>query len=492
VTTLQQLCATALLRPNDQAAIEFQGHWVSWGDLRRIAEATSTRLQECGISSAADIPLIARNQPAAIAVFLGLLSHGYNIRMIYPFQSEQSMATDLEHNPPAAVLAMPQDLTGPVFTTLEQQHIAGIAFDNFGAGTVFCPSECRVSDKKTAQNVTILSSGTTGKPKPISLSYTLIANDIVGPIHASNDENVELPPSLLYFPLGNISGLYTTLPPLLRGLPVILLERFSLEAWHEYVLRYRPTVSGLPPAAFKMLLDTNIPKEDLSSLRYMGAGAAPLDVATQIEFEQRYGIPVMMSYGATEFGGPVTRMTPQLLQQYGNSKTGSVGKAIDGVELRIIDTETGKPVDTDRTGRLEVKVRRMGEHWIRTTDLAKLDCDGFLYHQGREDGAIIRGGFKILPETIESALLKHPAISATAVVGIDDKRLGQVPVAALVFKDDSKAPSDRDLEDYLRQTVLATHIPVAWRRVKELPRTPLSYKVDQSAVRQLFEQQQQQ
>ena len=332
-----------------------------------------------------------------------------------------------------------------------------------------------------------MSSGTTGKPKPVALSYALIARDIAGPSPTpSQQANENLTPALLYFPLGNISGLYTTLPPLIHGLPVVLLDRFSLDGWRQHIVRYRPTVSGLPPAAINMLLDADTPKADLASLRYLGVGAAPLDANVQSTFEQRYDVTILMSYGATEFGGPVTRMTPQLLEQYGKQKAVSVGKAMDGVELRVIDPESNDPIPTGATGLLEVKALRMGEHWIRTTDLAKLDEDGFLYHQGRADGAINRGGFKILPETIESALLKHPAISTSAVVGIPDPRLGQVPVAAIVLKDKAGALSDQELEEFLRRNVLTTHIPVAWRRIAALPRTPLSYKVDQAAVRQLF------
>jgi long-chain acyl-CoA synthetase len=489
--TLEQLCSSALSRPHDQAAIEFNGTWLSWGDLRRVAESCCAQLQECNIPRNSDIALIARNQPAAIAAFLGLISLGYNIRMIYPFQSSQCIATDLEQDPSAAVLAIDSDFSETVLHVLEKQDIAGIAFNDSGAQIAYHPVSRRNTSKTGTPTIAILSSGTTGKPKPIALSYTLVAKDIVG-INAAPAPggSQSVTPALLYFPLGNISGLYTTLPPLLHGIPVVLLDRFSLESWRQHIVRYRPTVNGLPPAAIKMLLDSNIPKADLASLRYIGAGAAPLDINVQTAFEQRYDVTILLSYGATEFGGPVTRMTPQLLEQYGNHKAGSVGRAMDGIELRIIDPESEELLSTGKVGLLEVKAQRMGEHWIRTGDLAKLDEDGFLYHQGRADGAIIRGGFKILPETIESALLQHPAIAASAVVGIADSRLGQVPVAAIVLKNNVDSLSDQELEEYLRDNVLATHIPVAWRRLTALPRTPLSYKVDQAAVRQLFIQDQ--
>jgi acyl-coenzyme A synthetase/AMP-(fatty) acid ligase len=115
-----------------------------------------------------------------------------------------------------------------------------------------------------------------------------------------------------------------------------------------------------------------------------------------------------------------------------------------------------------------------------------IDEDGFMFHRGRADGAIVRGGFKILPETIERALLLHEAISAAAVLGIPDQRLGQVPAAAVQLKPGAERPGIADLEAHLRAHLYATHIPTTWRIVEELPRTP-SLKIDRPAVRRLFE-----
>ena len=117
---------------------------------------------------------------------------------------------------------------------------------------------------------------------------------------------------------------------------------------------------------------------------------------------------------------------------------------------------------------------------------ASVDADGFLFLRGRADGAILRGGFKLLPETIESALLLHPAVSAVAVVGLSDTRLGQVPAAVVQFKRDTARPAIDELARHLRGHVYATHIPVSWRVVEELPRTA-SFKVDRRALRDLFE-----
>ena len=275
------------------------------------------------------------------------------------------------------------------------------------------------------------------------------------------------------------------MPALLNRHQLIVLDRFSVQAWRDYIVKYRPTASGAPAAAVQMILDADIPQEDLASLQFFSTGAAPLDPRVQKAFEERFGIPVLLSYGATEFGGPVCAMTPELYVRYGKTKFGSVGKPFGGAEIRVVHSETKDIVDAGQEGLLEVISPKMGPDWIHTTDLGIIDADGFLFLRGRADGAIIRGGFKILPETIQQALLGHPAISAAAAVGIPDQRLGEVPVAAVQIKPGVRAPTIEEIESYLREQVLATHIPVQWLIVDELPKT-VSMKVDRPAVARLF------
>ena len=117
-----------------------------------------------------------------------------------------------------------------------------------------------------------------------------------------------------------------------------------------------------------------------------------------------------------------------------------------------------------------------------TNDLASVDADGFLYIHGRADDAIIRGGFKIVPQEIERLLETHPAIRAAGVVGRADKRLGSVPVAAVEAESDV---TPEELLAWLRERLPSYQIPVEVRVVRELPRTP-SMKISKPGVRDLF------
>lgn len=491
MTGLAELCARALERKAPQPAIEFEGRWLHWGDMRRVADQLRASIDACGAGPGAPVAFVPRNRPSAVAALLGLIAASRTIKMIYAFQSGAGIARDIERLKPAVVVAAAEDYSQELLTVLRTLDIAAIALTEMDAAAV--PGLERVqrpaqSAASTPPQIEILTSGTTGPPKQFAISFEVIARHYVNttPISAAQDGGrSQPPPTLLFFPVSNISGIYTALPALLSGHCAVLLERFTVAGWHDYVLRYRPAAGGLPPAGVQMVLDADIPKADLASIRTLGTGAAPLDPTVQRAFEARYRIPILLSYGATEFVGPVAAMTAALHAEWGEKKFGSVGRALPGSQLRVVDPGTGELVPAGHEGLLEVISPRVGPEWIRTSDIAMIDEDGFLFHRGRADGAIMRGGFKLLPETIERALLLHPAVSAAAVIGIADRRLGQVPAAAVQFKPGVETPSEPDLETHLRQHVPATHIPVRWRFVDELPRTP-SFKVDRPGLSRLF------
>lgn len=492
MTGLAELSAQALAREADQPAIEFEGRWLHWGDMRRVADQLRASIEASGAGPSAPVVFIPRNRPSAIAAMLGLIAASRTVKMIYAFQSAAGIARDVERLKPAVVVAAAEDFSNELISALRALGVAAIALREMDAAAV--PGLARSQRPPDPQapappQIEILTSGTTGPPKQFAIGYEVLARHYIRamPITAPAGQDFSQPiPTLLYFPLSNISGLYTTLPALLQGDRAVLLDRFTVAGWHDYVLRYRPTASGVPPAGVQMVLDANIPKADLASIRTFGSGAAPLDPTVQQAFEERYGIPILLSYGATEFVGPVTAMTPALHAEWGQKKFGSVGRALPGSQLRVVDPETGAVLPPGREGLLEVISPRVGPEWIRTSDIAMIDEDDFVFHRGRADGAITRGGFKLLPETIERALLLHPAVSAAAVIGVADRRLGQVPAAAVQFKPGVEPPTEADLEAHLRQHVPATHIPVRWRFVDELPRTP-SFKVNRPVLRTLFD-----
>ncbi|MFT3930280.1 MAG: fatty acid--CoA ligase family protein [Spongiibacteraceae bacterium] len=487
--TLEALCADALNTAGDKPAIEFEQRWFTWGEMRQVAEQLNETVSRLASTNAGTVRVafIARNRPSAIAAFLAMLAQRCSVRMIYPFQSSEAIARELDQIDADLVVAAEQDFTETLVNALREKKLSAVALSDMQARAVL-NFDRHGGDSGVAQ-VTILTSGTTGKPKPFTLSYAMIAEHVVGKQRSvgarSGPLTADAPPPILMFPLGNITGLHSTLPPLVNGERLVVFDRFTIPAWLDYVARYRPVTTGLPPVGIQMLLDANVSSEQLGSIRALGTGAAPLPPNVHRAFEERFGIPILLSYGATEFGGPVTRMTPDLIAEWGAKKFGSVGKAIPGVSLRVIDAQSGAVLPPNSEGVLEVISPRIGSEWIRTSDLAKIDDDGFLFLLGRADGAIMRGGFKILPVTIENALALHPAVAAVAVVGVKDRRLGEVPAAVIELKTGASTTAEA-LEEHLRKHVPSTHIPLHWRILESLPRTP-SMKIDLGALRRLFE-----
>lgn len=485
--SLDVLAKRALLREPGLPAIEYVRQWLSWGALQRVAAGVRGALVASGAGERQPVALIARNHPSVVAALLALIAERCTIQMVYAFQSPAAIAKQLEKLGSAVVVASREDLrgAGALLEALDSQGVAVIVLDDSEAAALDKFERVRTARAladRAEPTIEVLTSGTTGTPKQVPFPYALFEQHYAQSTRVIDHRDT---PSLLFFPLGNITGLYLTLPPLLQGKRAVLLDRFNIADWHDWVVRFRPVNGGLPPAGIQMILDANYPSQDFSSMKFLGTGSAPLDPSVQREFERRYGIPILLSYGATEFGGPVCAMTLDLYGQWGKQKLGSVGRALPGAKLRVVDPDSSLELPPGSVGLLEVVSPRVGPEWIRTSDLAMIDADGFMFHRGRADGAIMRGGFKLVPEVIERALVLHPAVAAVAVVALEDRRLGQVPVAAVQLKSGAAWPGDEALAEHVRQHVPATHVPVTWVAVDELPRT-LSMKVDRPGVRRLF------
>ena len=215
-------------------------------------------------------------------------------------------------------------------------------------------------------------------------------------------------------------------------------------------------------------------------------GSAPLPPALQEEFEEKYGVPLLDSYGATEFAGAVAGWTIGDHKQFAKHKRGSVGRAQPGTQIRVVDVETGTVLASNTVGVLEVISNQIGsKEWTRTTDLAEIDDDGFLYIRGRADDAIIRGGFKILPQDVVAVLRSHGSIKQACVVGIPDQRLGEIPVAAVELAVGAEVPSEADIIAFAKSKLTSYQVPTAIKIVAEMPRTP-SMKISKHAVKNLF------
>jgi long-chain acyl-CoA synthetase len=493
--SLAEMVQTALSRAPTERAIQYNGRWFDWAWVREVGDRVNRLLDEAGLGPGDTVAVAAANRPSLAAALLGLLVRERDIVMLYAYQSPEAIARKAREVKCSAILAAP-DLWGePMRTAAAETGAVAISVDEDGEevlpGTRFDPAVDHRS-AESSHGIALLTSGTTGPPKISHLPYVVLRRSCAtdSPVHPYGTVAAPMtPPALHSSPFGNIAGLFAWVPYVIAGRSIILLEKFSMDAWLEYLREWRPVATGLPAPGYRMVLDAKLPPEVLEGVKYMSCGAAPLEIEVQREFEQTYGVKILLAYGATEFGGVIAAMSPQLREQHPD-KLGSVGPAWKGVQIRVVDPVTREVLPAGQEGELEVQADRIGPHWIRTTDLAMIDEDGFLYHRGRTDGAIIRGGFKINPDVVRAALLEHPAISDAIVTGIADRRLGEVPVAAYKLKAQAAPPSVEELQAFLRGRLPATFLPARYRQVDELPLTT-TQKLDMGAVKGMFAQEEQ-
>lgn len=340
--------------------------------------------------------------------------------------------------------------------------------------------------------IEMLTSGTTGAPKRVPLKRHTLEQAVIDAGVYDNrgpQDAAKLRGGVVIFnsPFAHIAGVFGLFNGIVAGRKLAMLEKFSVDSWVGAIRRHRPKVAGAPPSALRMILDAEVPKEDLASLVAFRAGTAPLDPDLADEFYARYGIPVLQNYSATEFAGAGAGWTIDDYRKYHKEKRGSVGRINPGIMARVVDVESGEPVTPGEQGLLEILAPHLGDGktWLRTTDLAVLDADDFLWIKGRADNAIIRGGFKIIPDDVVRAIEQHPAVREAAVVALPDSRLGQVPAAAYLLRSGASAPSDAEMRAFLRERLLPYQVPVKLMAVPELPRTP-SLKVSGPDLKQMF------
>jgi long-chain acyl-CoA synthetase len=484
-TELGERIASVLAIDPSAPAIEFAGRWRTWGEVATTVGSVAAQLPVAGTR----IGVLLRNWPAPVAFVLGALRAGACVVAIDPQRGVERVRHEIGSLELPCIAGEPDDLAklvgpGVASTALSVRDVGG---------AVDVVRTADSSDRSTRRGVAVqmLTSGTTGPPKRVDLSYDTLWRVLAGAKHYESNRDTELRlrtgVAVVNSPLVHLGGLFRVLQCVADGRSFALLERFTVDGWVDAVRRHRPATASLVPAALRMVLEADIDPADLSSIRSVVSGTAPLSAADADAFMAKYGIPVLGSYAATEFGGGVAGWNLADHRQFWAAKRGSVGRAHPGCELRVVDPDDGGVLGDGAEGLLEVKAAQLGagSAWVRTTDLARIDADGFVWILGRADQVILRGGFKVRPDDVRAALERHPRVRGAAVVSRSDPRLGAVPVAAVELRQGPELVTSQDLLAHASVNLARYELPVEIRIVDELPRTA-SAKVDLAAVTALF------
>lgn len=491
--SLASLLNEAIHRHPEQLAIEFENKDYRWSYVAEVTQCLAQLLQGAGVARFERIGFVAHTRASHVACFWGLLAIERCPSMIFGHQSPEKLAQDIVELHYPVVIADQADWTAATITAARAAGSMALSLSEKGVAVVTELSTIGAqADRRTCPTAAVetLSSGTTGRPKRIQLSQkNLLASAMaaIDSIRQMSGQNLNATPSphIVMLPLANISGVYACLPAAASATAITLLEKFTVNKWLALVDKHQPATADVPPAAMAMLLQAGVRKEQLSSIRIIRSGAAPLDPEVHRKFSEDFGIPINLSYGASEFCGVITTWTVDDLAEFESNNRGSCGRALPGVELRVVDPDSGSLLGASGSGLLEARVQRMGPEWIRTADIVRIDDDGFMWFLGRNDTVIMRGGFKISPEQLVDVLTQHPSITAAAVIGVKDQRLGEVPVAAVELAEYAKLPAEDELKSFCRERLAAHQVPERFVELSPLPRTS-SMKLDLSKIRELL------
>jgi 2-aminobenzoate-CoA ligase len=286
-------------------------------------------------------------------------------------------------------------------------------------------------------------SGTTGLPK----GCMHLIRTIIGSVHSYPLTFGGLRPTDVFLgspPLAFVIGYgYNMLLPLLGGVPSVILEgRMSVESLLEAIPRYKVTMFNAVPTAFNQLLNMPTVRDyDLSTLRVVMSGSAPLLASTFQGFKDLTGLEIVNGIGSSESIGT------QLASYLPGYKPGATGWPVPGVHAKIIDEE-GRECPPGVTGRLLIKAcygtmywrnpdrqrEAVIDGWSLSGDFAYKDEDGLFWHVSRIDDIIKSRGYRVSPGEVEDALNEHPAIYESTVIGIPDPEQGQRVKAFAVLK----------------------------------------------------------
>jgi len=343
--------------------------------------------------------------------------------------------------------------------------------------------------------------GTTGRPKLARRSHLnemLMAWVLAHAMAMSRGETM-----MLGLPLFHCNGtIVTGLAPFSTGAQVVMLtpagfrDQAMMANFYKIVEHYRPSSFSCVPTVLSVLLDLPLGGADISSLKYVLCGAAPLSVELFNRFEEKTGMKILEGYGLTE-AAVASAANPR----DGRRKVGSVGLRLPYHDVRTVvlgaEGRFLRQAHTNEIGAVAIKGPCVfqgyvePEHnqgvwlddgWFNTGDLGRLDQEGYLWLTGREKDLIIRGGHNIDPGMIEEAMYRHPQVKAAAAVGRPDKHAGEVPVVYVSLAADADLTPGQLMEHAAGQIAERAAVPKEVIVLDALPLTAVG-KVFKPALR---------
>lgn len=493
-TSIDNLSIPALLRNTagkfaSQTAIVFNGKAVGFSDFDSMSDHVAAGLTARGITKGDRVGLYCINSDFFALAYFGIVKSGASVVPINLLLNPKEVAYILNDSGAKGLIYFEAfaEAVNAIRTQLDTvTFFAGIGSsilegDITWAGLLSAedraPQIAFDCDNDVA--VIIYTSGTTGQPKGAMLTHrNLIHNTL------SAKEALRMRPGedifLVVLPMFHaFAATVGMLLPLLHGGTLVPLPRFEPETVANAVQNTGTTIFFAVPSMYNVLL--RLPAEateKFSSLRYCISGGAAMPLEIMEQFENRFGIKIYEGDGPTECS-PVTCVNPI----GGQTKPGSVGPPVPGVEMKIL-SDNGDELPVNSLGEIcvrganvmkgywnrpeETKASFHGD-WFRTGDLGKVDEDGYFYIVDRIKDMIIVNGMNVYPRVIEEVLYRFGPVREVAVVGEPHKLHGEIPVAFVALKEGFEISTD-EVRSYCRDHLGRHEVPRKVVFMAELPK----------------------
>jgi acyl-CoA synthetase (AMP-forming)/AMP-acid ligase II len=427
-TLIEHVIGGAAARGDHPAIIDSAtGETTTYAELVAKVDACAALLQSSGIAKGAVVGLAGPNSAEWAIAYYAILRAGAIVTPMNPLLTPEEIERQVRDSGATLVI------DDPAAFTAEAEPGAK-------------PAEVEVDPDELA--VLPYSSGTTGLMKGVMLTHRNLVANIE---QAWNSMPVTDDDTLVgVLPFFHIYGQTVVLNMgLAKGSTIVTMPRFDLDELLEIVERHGLTwLHVAPPVILALATAPQVEGRDFSKLKLVISGAAPLDGELARRAEERIGAPIRQGYGMTELS-PVTHKSR--LARIEETPRGSIGALIPNTEARLVDPETGEDVAEGQEGEIWIRgpqVMRgylnnaaatsetlVGDGWLRTGDIGRVDPDGFFYIVDRLKELIKYKGYQVPPAELEAVLVSHPKVKDAGVIGVPMDDGGEAPKACVVADD---------------------------------------------------------
>jgi acyl-CoA synthetase (AMP-forming)/AMP-acid ligase II len=464
------------------------GRILTFGALKASIDGLAAGLAARGIGKGDVVGLYLPNLPEYAVLFHGVCSAGATNTTVNPLYTAGELAHQLTDSGARMLVTVPPFLENARLAC----HEAGVEdLVVVGEGDGATPlselidngAEPPRPEIDPASDLAVLpySSGTTGLPKGVMLTHRNLVVNIVQANAVNRIQDGEV--VLAVLPFFHIYGMQIVMNQGLRaGAKVVTMPRFDLGEFLDLIESERVTrLFVVPPIALALAKHPAVEGRDLSSVRAVMCGAAPLGADLEGAVAQRLGCLVLQGYGMTETS-PLTHQNPIEADRI---RPGTVGVAAPNTECRLVDPETGADVEPGEPGELwsrgpQVMKGYLGnpdatagtldeEGWLHSGDIAVVDDDGYFTIVDRLKELIKYKGYQVAPAELEALLISHPDVADAAVIGVPDEEAGELPKAFVVVQGDA---TDDEILQFVAEKVSPQKRIRLIERVDEIPKSP--------------------